>query len=227
MPSINSSSVNSGKNDDLPLANTGSLEGFIKYLGILASSPESEFASAVLGEIAQQRQEIQSQNEELKKLHQELSHLKKTKESTIDDMFAANEKERARQRASATETESLRATVHEREIKVAELSSNVESLHEEIEDLKSTCSQEVVKLSQSAKDITALQNHLKEKDKMIDQMKTAGSKLKSVLSLKEKKTEELEAANTSMSTELQSIRAHIQKMDDFLVQFSDIDDDFV
>ncbi|KAJ5111857.1 hypothetical protein NUU61_001487 [Penicillium alfredii] len=227
MPPTNSSSLNSGKNDDLPLASTGRLEGFIKYLGILASSPESEFASAVLGEIAQKRQEIYSQDEELKKLQQEISHIKKTKETTIDDMFAANEKERAKQKASATQIESLRATVHEREIKIAELSRNVESLHEEIEDLKSTCSQEDAKLSQSAKDITTLQNNSKEKDKMIDQMKTAGSKLKCVLSSEQKKNGELEATNASMSTELQAVRAHIQRMDNFIVQSSDIDDDFV
>jgi hypothetical protein len=62
---------------------------------------------------------------------------------------------------------------------------------------------------------------------MIDQMKTAGSKLKSVLSSEQKKNGELEAANASMSTELQAVRARIQRMDDFTVQFSDIDDGFV
>jgi predicted RNase H-like nuclease (RuvC/YqgF family) len=120
--------MNSGNHNALPLANAGSLEGFIKYMGILASSPESQFASAVLGEITQQREQIQSQDEELKELHQEIHHLKETKQSTINDMFTANEKERARQKDSATQIESLRATVHEKEIKIAELSRNLESL---------------------------------------------------------------------------------------------------
>ncbi|KAJ5988262.1 hypothetical protein N7481_003472 [Penicillium waksmanii] len=227
MPPIDSSSLNSGKHDDLPLANAGSLEGFIKYLGILASSPKSQFASAVLGEIAQQRKQIHFQEEDLKRLQQDILHIKKTKETTIDDMFAANEKERARQKDSATQIESLRATVHEREIKIAELTRNVESLQKEIGDLKSTCAQETAKLSQSAKDITMLQNNSKDKDKTIDQMKTAGSKLKSMLSSEQKKSGELEAANASMSIELQAVRAHAQKLDDFTVQSSDIDDDFV
>jgi hypothetical protein len=43
---------------------------------------------------------------------------------------------------------------------------------------------------------------LKEKDKMIDQMKTVGSKLKSMLLSQQKKNEELETANASISTEL-------------------------
>jgi chromosome segregation ATPase len=176
----------------------------------------------VLGEIAQKRQEITSQDKGLKKLQQEISHIKKTKETTIENMFTANEKERARQKASATQIESLSATVHEREIKIAELSRNVGSLHKEIEDFESTCSQEVEKLSQSATDFTTLQNNLKDKDKMIDQMKTTGSKLKSVLSSEQTRNGELEAANASMSTELQAVRAHIQRMDDFIV-FRDLE----
>lgn len=130
-------------------------------MGILASSPESQFASAVLDEITQQRKQILSQDEELKKLQQEILHIKKTKETTINDMFTANEKERARQKDSATQIESLHATIHEKETKIAELSRNLGSLQKEIGDLKSTCSQGVAKLSQSAKDITALQNQLK------------------------------------------------------------------
>jgi hypothetical protein len=62
---------------------------------------------------------------------------------------------------------------------------------------------------------------LKEKDKTIDQMKTAGSKLE------QKKSEDLEAANASTTTELQAVRAHIQKLEDFPIQSSEIDDDFV
>ncbi|KAJ5406602.1 hypothetical protein N7465_007886 [Penicillium sp. CMV-2018d] len=72
------------------------------------------------------------------------------------------------------------------------------------------------KVSQSAKDIGTLQVNLKEKDKMVDQMKTAGSKLKSMLSSQQKKNEELETANASMSTELQAVRARIQKLEDFV-----------
>ena len=52
---------------------------------------------------------------------------------------------------------------------------------------------------------------------MVDQMKTAGSKLKSMLSSQQKKNEELETANASMSTELQAVRARIQKLEVFVV----------
>ena len=147
MPAVNASSLKSGENNTLPLANTGSLEGFIKYLGILASSPESQFAATVLGEITKQREQIQSQDEELKE-----------NKITINGMFKANQDEKSKQQDSASQIESLRATVHEKEIEVAEYSRKLGSLQQEIVNLKANCSQEVAKVSQSVKDITTLQN---------------------------------------------------------------------
>jgi chromosome segregation ATPase len=113
--------------------------------------------------------------------------------------------------------------VNENENKFAEHSKNLEALQQKIATLESTCSQEAAKVSQSAKDISTLQVVLKNKDKTMDQMKTAGSKLKSMLSTEQKKSEDLEAANTSMNTELQALKAYIQMLKEFPVQSSDID----
>lgn len=227
MSPIDASSLDSGKHDPLPLVNSGSLEGFIKYMGILASSSESQFASAVLGEITQQREQNHLQDEELKKLRKEILDIKETKRTTIEDMFAANENEKAKQRDSLAQIETLRATVDEKESKVAESAKNLGTLQQKIAKLESNLSQEVAKVLQSAKDITTLQTNLKEKDKMVDQMKTAGSKLKSVLSSEQKKNEELAAANASMNTELQAVKAYIQRLEEFPVQSSGIDENLV
>ncbi|KAJ5396515.1 hypothetical protein N7509_004628 [Penicillium cosmopolitanum] len=212
MPPTDASSLKSGESDTPPLANTGSLEGFIKYLSILASSPDSQFAATVLGEITKQREQIQSQDEELKE-----------NKITINGMFKANQDEKSKQQDSASQIESLRATVYKKEIEIAGYSTKLGSLQQEIVNLKATCSQEAAKVSQHhhfAKEFEG-------KDKTIDQMKTAGSKLKLTLSAEQQKSKELEAANASMRTELQEIRDRIQKMEDFTVQCSDIDDDYV
>ncbi|OQE28797.1 hypothetical protein PENSTE_c003G03719 [Penicillium steckii] len=216
MSSVNSSPLNPGKQDALPVADIGSLEGFIKYMGILASSPESQFAATVLGEITQQREQIQSQDEELKE-----------KQITINGMCKVNQDEKAKQKASATQIESLRATVTEKESKIGEYSRILGLQRQEIAELKSARSQEAAKVSQSAKDISTLQENLKERDRMIDQMKTAGSKLKSRLSSEQSKNEELETVNAAMRTELQAVKAHITKLEDFAVQSSNVDEEFV
>jgi chromosome segregation ATPase len=143
------------------------------------------------------------------------------------DMLTANETERAKQRDSATQIESLHSNVDEKESKIAEYSKDLEALQQEMANLKSTCSLEITKVSKSAEDISTLQANLKEKNKMVDQTKKAGSKIKSMLSSQQKKNEELRTANASMSKELQAVRARIQKLEVFPVQSSDIDDDFV
>ncbi|KGO41767.1 hypothetical protein PEX2_107620 [Penicillium expansum] len=196
-------------------------------MGILASSSESQFASAVLGEITQQREQNHLQDEELKKLRKDILDIKETKRTTIEDMFAANENEKAKQRDSLAQIETLRATVDEKESKVTESAKNLGTLQQKIAKLESNLSQEVAKVLQSAKDITTLQTNLKEKDKMVDQMKTAGSKLKSILSSEQKKNEELAAANASMNTELQAVKAYIQRLEEFPVQSSGIDENSV
>ncbi|CAI7621460.1 unnamed protein product [Penicillium palitans] len=227
MSSIDSSSLESGKHDSLPLVNSGSLENFIKYMGILASSSESQFASAVLGEISQQREQNHLQDEELKKLRSEILDIKETKRTTIEDMFVANENEKAKQRDFSTQIESLRATVDEKESKISEFSKNLRTLQQKITKLESDLSQGVAKVSQSANDISTLQANLKEKDKMVDQMKAAGSKLKSMLSSEQEKNKELAAANASMNTELQAAKANMQRLEGFPIQSSDIDENFV
>lgn len=64
MSPINPASLHPEKYDAVPVANTGALEGFIKYMGILASSPESQFAATVINKISKQCEQIQSQKEE-------------------------------------------------------------------------------------------------------------------------------------------------------------------
>ena len=109
--------MNPGESNVLPVVNSGSLEGFIKYISILSSSSESQFASTVLGEINQQREQIHSQDEELIRLRKEILDINKRKRTTIGDMFAANENEKAKQRDSATYIENLRAAVLIRSIR--------------------------------------------------------------------------------------------------------------
>ncbi|CAG8261520.1 unnamed protein product [Penicillium salamii] len=227
MSPIDSSSMNSDKRDPLPLVNSGSLEGFIKYMGILASSAESQFASNVLDEIAQQREKNFSQEKELTNLRREILDIKETKRTTIEDMFAANENERAKQRDAATQIESLRATVNEKESMIAKYCRDSGALQQKIAKLESTVSQEGAKVSQFVKDISTLQASLKEKDKMLDQMKTAGSKLKSMLLSEQKKNEDLEAASASMNTELRTAKANLQRLKEVPVPSSEIDEKYI
>lgn len=224
MSPIESSSLNSGKHDSPTAVNSGSLEGFFKHISALASSSESQIASAMLGEISKLREKIHTQDEELKKVQNEVLDIKERKRIAIEEMFAANEGEKAKQKDSASQIKSLRATVDEREDKIAEYSKKLLGAEQQIADLKLAHSREVAKVSQSVTDISTLQNSLKEKDKTIDKMKTAGSNLKSMLSSEQRKKEELEVANVSMNKDLKAVKSRLQRLEAFCVQYSAIDE---
>ncbi|KAI3127996.1 hypothetical protein CBS147325_9942 [Penicillium roqueforti] len=78
--------------------NSDSLQSFLKKVSALASSPESQAASAMIEEFGHQREQVHARNEELKKAQNEILDLKERKRVAIEEMFAANESEKAKQK---------------------------------------------------------------------------------------------------------------------------------
>lgn len=71
----------------------GSLEGFFKHISVLASSSETQIASAMLSEISKLREEIHVRDGELKKVQNEVPDIKERKIVAIEEMFTASEGE--------------------------------------------------------------------------------------------------------------------------------------
>ncbi|CAI7627746.1 unnamed protein product [Penicillium discolor] len=205
--------------------NSDGLQSFLKQVTILATSPESQAASAMFEEIDHQRQQMHARDEELKKAENEILVLKERKRVTIEEMFAANESEKAKQKEALDRVESLCASVDQKDKSLIEYSKQIQGLHQQIDSLKSSYSLELGKVSQSAKDISTLQQNLKEKEKTIDKMKTAGSSLKSILSTAQQKMEVLEAEKVSLDKELQASQGRLQNLESFTVQQLELDED--
>ncbi|KAJ5827289.1 hypothetical protein N7447_004052 [Penicillium robsamsonii] len=224
MSLINSSSLNSGKHDSPTAVIGGSLDGFFKHIHALASSSETQIASAMHSEISKLRKEINVRDGELKKVQNEVLDIKERKRVAIEEMFAANESEKAKQKDLAAQIKSLYATVDEKEDNIKEYSTKLRGAEQQIADLKSANSQKAAKVSQSATQINTLENNLKEKEKTIDKMKTAGSSLRSMFSSEQKKKEELEAANVTMSKELKAVKSRLERLESFFVQHSAVEE---
>lgn len=194
------------------------LEKFLKLVNMLASSPESQTVSTMLEEIGHQREQVHARDEELKKAQDQVLELKERKRVAIEEMFAANESEKAKQKDALDRVESLCASVNQKDKHLTDYSKEVQGLRQQIDSIKSSYSLELGKVSQSAKDISTLQQNLKEKDKTIDKMKTAGSSLKSMFSSAQKKIEELEAEKASLDQALQASQGRLQNLESFTVQ---------
>ncbi|KOS39559.1 hypothetical protein ACN38_g9619 [Penicillium nordicum] len=204
--------------------NSDILQSFLKQVTVLATSPESQATSVMFEEINHQRQQMHTRDEELKKAQNEILDLKMRKRVAIEEMFAANETEKAKQKEALDRVESLCASVDQKDKSLTEYSKQIQGLCQKVDSLKSSYSLELGKVSQSAKDISAFQQNLEEKEKTIEKMKTAGSSLKSMLSSKQQKIEELEAEKASLDKELQASQGRLQNLESFTVQQLELDE---
>jgi uncharacterized coiled-coil DUF342 family protein len=204
--------------------NSDGLRSFFKQFAVLASSPDTQAASVILEEIEHQHEKIHARDEELKKAQNEILDLKEKKRVAIEEMFAANENEKAKQKEALDRVESLSASNTQKDKSLTESSKQLQGLRQQIDILKSSYSLEVGKVSQSAKDISTLQQNLKEKEKTIDKMRAAGSTLKSMLLSEQQKTEELEAEKVSLSKELEASRGRLQTLEGFTIQQLELDE---
>jgi chromosome segregation ATPase len=169
-------------------------------------------------------EQVHARDEELKKVQDQLLELKERNRVAIEEMFAANESEKAKQKDALDRVESLCASVNQKDKRLTEYSKEVQGLRQQIDSIKSSYSLELDKVSQSAKDISTLQQNLKEKDKTIDKMKTAGSSLKSMVSTAQKKIEELEAEKASLSQALQTSQGRLHNLESFTVPELELDE---
>ncbi|KAJ5422807.1 hypothetical protein N7445_010915 [Penicillium cf. griseofulvum] len=198
--------------------NSDGLQSFFKQFTVLASSPQCQAASIIFEKIDNQREQICARDEELKKAQNEIHDLKEKKRVAIEEMFAANESEKAKQKEALARVESLSATNTEKDKSLADCSKQLQGLRQQLYSLKSSYSLEVEKASQSAKEISTLQQDLKEQEKTIDKMRAASSNLQTKLLLEQQKTKELEAEKVSLGKELEASRGQLQTLESFTVQ---------
>jgi hypothetical protein len=102
--------------------NSDSLQSFLKQVSALASSPESQAASVMMEEFGHQREQVYVRNEELKKAQNEILDLKERKRVAVEEMFAANESEKAKQKEALNQVDSLYALVKQKEQSLTECS---------------------------------------------------------------------------------------------------------
>ncbi|CAI7566855.1 unnamed protein product [Penicillium glandicola] len=200
------------------LVDSDGLRKFLNLVNMLASSPESQTVSTMLEEIVHQREQVHARDEELKKAQDQVLELKERNRVAIEEMFAANESEKAKKKDALDRVESLCASVSQKDERLTEYSKEVQDLHQQIDSIKSSYSSELDKVSQSAKEISTLKQNLEEKDKTIDKMKSVGSSLKSKFSSAQKKIEELEAEKALLGQALQASQGRLQSLESFTAQ---------
>ncbi|OQD62722.1 hypothetical protein PENPOL_c011G07130 [Penicillium polonicum] len=108
--------------------NSDGLRKLLNLVNMLASSPESQTVSTMLEEIVHQHEQVHARDEELKKAQDQVLELKERNRVAIEEMFAANESEKATQKDVPDRIESLYASVNQRDKRLTEYYKEVQGL---------------------------------------------------------------------------------------------------
>jgi chromosome segregation ATPase len=192
---------------------------FIEAVRALSSDASFRAASAVMDETTKLQKQVESKDEELAKLRTKINDLERTKEMVYNEMFEANQKEKNKQAEILTRVTGLQATVREKENALTEQEKMIDVLKIQIEKLETMHENEKADAERAHKDVNELQQKLKERDDLIENMKDAESTMKEKLTTAESKVEELEKTNASLKEQLETSSARLQELEGFAVQF--------
>jgi chromosome segregation ATPase len=179
----------------------------------------------VLDNIANLQSEVQSRANELTRIREEMVERLAKKQAAIDEMFEANEKGKTKVKEIRGRVDSLERIIQAKEKELVEQKTLTEKLTLQIQKLRSDHAQTTSDLTQAQRDIDSLQGNLKEKDAIIEKMKSAGSELKRALSTAKEKVKGLEDEKSSLKKSDKAKELRLNMLEGFAAALHDGDED--
>ncbi|KAJ5169019.1 uncharacterized protein N7482_004613 [Penicillium canariense] len=197
------------------------LKNAVKHIAILASRKELQDTSHILDEIDQQKERIAVLEGELAKAQEEHETQEQHTRVTVSKMCTANHHLTAEKTEAQAKITSLETSLAEKDTDLTKSAQLMEGLQSQINQLTSEKTEETAKVTRASREITSLQITIKEKDKLIDKMKGAGSNLKELLVSEKKKNDALEEEKKHLDEEAKKSRTQLQKLESFTIRFSE------
>ncbi|EFR04885.1 hypothetical protein MGYG_07886 [Nannizzia gypsea CBS 118893] len=190
----------------------------------LLSAPGFNALSAVYNENTKLQNQLQARDEDIKKLREEMEKKEKHKEIAMDEMFAANEKEKNKHNKTIEQVKELQTAAGESEKHLAEQQAVINELKDKHAKLESDYASQAEHLTRADKDIGDLKKTLKEREAYIDKLKAAGSEQKQILLSQKKNIKELGDQISSLEGSLQANQSQLSKLEGFAVGYQEIDE---
>ncbi|GCB25536.1 hypothetical protein AAWM_08421 [Aspergillus awamori] len=191
----------------------------------LASTTGYDTTLAVYDENAKLYGQLKSKDSELENLMGEINERERKKETALNEMFEAIEKEKGRHKETKEQALLLQRTIEDKEKLISERDKRIGELEKQVKKLQSDNTKERGKLADSQKDVTALQNAKKEKEDTIDKMKSVGADLKEKLSTSKKRVKELEEQVSMLKGTLATTQGRLTKLEGFAAGHHEVDEE--
>ncbi|GAA93105.1 hypothetical protein AKAW_11217 [Aspergillus luchuensis IFO 4308] len=191
----------------------------------LASTTGYDTTLAVYDENTKLYGQLKSKDSELENLRGEINERERKKETALNEMFEAIEKEKGRHKETKEQALLLQKTIEDKEKLISERDKRIGELEKQVKKLQLDNTKERGKLADSQKDVTALQNAKKEKEDTIDKMKSVGADLKERLSTSKKRVKELEEQVSMLKGTLATTQGRLTKLEGFAAGHHEVDEE--
>ncbi|KAL4985740.1 hypothetical protein BDW68DRAFT_198592 [Aspergillus falconensis] len=151
--------------------------------------------------------------------------VRKAKETAINEMFEVNEAQKSKQKETAQEIDSLKKLVQEGKDNIAEMLRKIRDSEDRYKKLHAAHARVQSDLKTAQGDIDGLQNKVKEKDVLIDRIKTSHSENQKHLKAAEDKAKEVAKERLVLNKSLQATKARLDKIEGYAIQHSNCDED--
>lgn len=214
--------------NDRVLSDLGKIEEEQTSLTIQpAARPGLQSTTRILDAITHRQAEINAKEAKLVKGLNDPKALKGKTEDAVEVNFTANEELKDKLRGVEEENGLRLESLGVNKNDINERAEQISRLKSELKNLQASHFRETEKAAQLSRDITLFQEVLKEKEKMIDKMRAAGSDLKMLLSEEQKKNAELEKERKVFHEEGQKTLAQLRKLESFAVRGAEADEDIM
>ncbi|KAL4953246.1 hypothetical protein BDW69DRAFT_194975 [Aspergillus filifer] len=206
-------------------SNTQAMANFVDLVRSIASSSDYHAAEEIFVEVASLQSQLQTKEKELEDVTNKLSEQKTAQQITMREMFNANKIEMSKQEEATSKIESLNQLVQKGKDTISRKEREISDLKDQYKEADSAKSQLKSILKTAQHDIDGLQHKVKEKDILIDRIKTSHSENQKRLKDVEASARDMEKQRAALNTSLQATRARLDKIEGYATQHLDTDED--
>lgn len=196
-----------------PPFNYGDLKKSLEYLSSLFSSPQGQMVKKLLDELSKQQEQLNAAKAQAEEHNIAVRQMSLTLQQEATKTNDAEEKIKSAYHA-----------LEEKKKIILEGSQRCNDLDTQNKRLQSGKSKLEGKVAQASRDITSLQEKLKEKDSIIDKAKTAESELNKALSFEKQKNKDLQTLHAGTQDQLRNIQSRLNELEGFGVRHQEMDE---
>lgn len=216
------------KSSEPEVSHIGDMDALYELYELLKNIPlttAGKRIEALLGETTSLRTQVRSKDDEVTRLTNESHKTQEETNASFEALLNANHRAKENCTAAEQHVEDLNKRIHELEASLAAERKSKNTLENQYKDLDSAFAQEKKKVAQGRDECKEKEKLLKDKESMIDKLKTAGTEIKQKLGDTKKHNKTLEGTLEALKSTMAEKDGKLDKLESFRTPYQEINDE--